>query len=71
MIRGLLDCMPMGAKKVTILPSSAVDALANGETAESKPGAGDGDGDASVEDSKGGAEASADRAEGAAASWRP
>lgn len=37
MIRGLLDCMPMGAKKVTILPSAAVDALANGETAQSKP----------------------------------
>lgn len=29
--------MPMGAKKVTILPSAAVDALANGETAQSKP----------------------------------
>ena len=30
MIRGLLDCMPMGAKTVTILPAEAVQALADG-----------------------------------------
>ena len=39
MIRGLLDCMPMGAKRVTILPATAVQAMADGESQESKPDA--------------------------------
>ena len=30
MIKGLLDCMPMGAKKVTMIPAQAVQALADG-----------------------------------------
>ena len=30
MIKGLLDCMPMGAKKVTLIPAQAVQALADG-----------------------------------------
>lgn len=39
MIRGLLDCMPMGAKTVTVLGADSVKALADGETQESKPDA--------------------------------
>jgi len=35
MIKGLLDCMPMGAKKVTMIPAQAVQALADGESSES------------------------------------
>ena len=30
LIRGCLDCMPMGAKTCTMLPAEAVQALANG-----------------------------------------
>ena len=30
MIKGLLDCMPMGAKKVPLIPAQAVQALADG-----------------------------------------
>ena len=39
MMQGLLDCMPMGAKTVTYLPAEAVQALSDGQSAESNPAA--------------------------------
>mmetsp|Transcript_38888 Transcript_38888/g.98629 ORF Transcript_38888/g.98629 Transcript_38888/m.98629 type:complete len:81 (-) Transcript_38888:147-389(-) len=39
MIKGLLGCMPMGARTAQYIPAEGVQALADGESSESKPDA--------------------------------